>query len=100
MIEPEKEKTMNSLERLEKQKQEMIQRQRRDRERLDNEILKAKERIKKEKEEEKRRKEAEKQKEQRIKQNNLMSAQAAYADFVKKSMPITEINKVLDELLN
>lgn len=93
IVDLEKEKTMSNLERLKKQKQEMIQRHQRERQGLEDQILRAKERIKREKE-------VEKQKEQQVKQNNLMSAEAAYSDFVKNSMPITEINKVLDELLN
>lgn len=85
---------MNNLERLEEEKRRMLDRHRAERQAIDNRIAKEKEHIKRQKEAEKR------EKEQQAQQNNLANADAAYKDFVKASMTITEINKKLEDFLN
>lgn len=79
----------NLLERLEKEKREMIDRHRRERKDIDDKIAKEKERIKREKEAEKKKKELQPQ------QYN----DPAYQSFVRDSMSIAEINKIVEEFL-
>ena len=87
---------MSNLDKLEKEKSEMIQRHKRERQELDNEISKAKEHDKREKEYERKKKDLERQ------QNNPVgvNAENAYRDFIKDSMSITEMNDMIGEFLN
>ncbi len=110
---------MDNLDRLQKQRQNIIKRNQRELQSIDDKILKEREHIKMKKEEEKRQKEAEKeaekrqkeaerrkkeaekrQKEQQAKQNKINGNDSAYQSFVKNSMIITEANKLLEEFLN
>jgi len=85
---------MDRLEQLNKKKRDMIERHRRERQLIDDEIAKEKERIKRNKEREKQKKE------QQIQQNDLALTDSAYKDFVKDSLSIAELNEKLKELLN
>ncbi len=84
---------MDNLYRLKKQKQEMIKRHQRERQDLDDQILKEEERIK-------MRKEAEKRKKEQAKRNKITGGDSAYQSFVRDSMTIAELNKILENFLN
>ena len=84
---------MSKLERLEKEKSDMIERQIRERQAMDDKIAREKEHIKRQKDFEKN------QKRQQRQQNNSIE-DSAYIDFVKASIPITEINNILEKFLN
>ena len=95
MKEVEKEKKMSNLERLEKEKRDMIERHRRERQAMDDKILKEKEHFKRQKEYEK------KQKDQHRQQNIQIAANDAYQNFVKDSkLSIAEINEMFKKFLN
>ena len=85
---------MSNLERLEKERKDMIERHRRERDAHEEKITKEKERVKRQKEAEK------KKKEQQAMQNNIAGEDVGYQDFVKNSMSIAEINKKLENFLN
>ena len=83
----------NNMERLQKEKYDMILRHQREREAIDKKIVKEKEHIKIQKESDKRKKE------QQLKQNNSNRADDSYQNFVKDSMSIAKLNEALKELL-
>ena len=83
----------NNMERLQKEKYDMILKHRREREAIDKKIAKEKEHIKIQKESDKRKKE------QQLKQNNSNRADDSYQNFVKNSMSIVKLNETLKELL-
>ena len=99
---------MDNLDRYEKDRRDLISRHRRDLEAIDKKINKEKELKKMQKDYEKRKKEQEqrqkeiekKRKEQQRKQNNSNGANDGYQSFVKDSMTITEMNRLLDEWLS
>ena len=88
---------MTRLEQLEKKKREIIERHKRERQPIDDEITKERERIKRDKERKKKEKEQQAKKGQ---QNNLALADIAYKDFVKDSLTIVELNEILKDFLN
>ena len=87
---------MSKLERLLKQKQELTQNYQRQKQQLEDQILKERERIRRNKEAEKRKKE---QQAKQAQQNIPTGTDSAYQSFVKDSMTIAEANKILDKLL-
>ena len=74
-----------------------MERHRRERQSLDDEIAKEKERIKKDNEAEKKKKE---QQTKQAQQNFPTGTDTAYQSFVKDSLFIEELNEKLKELLN